>query len=141
MGGEIYRVIFFWKHVIYGVMSGHKYVLGHPWATQKGLEHGKQETRRCRPRWYQTLHRQATQIKLKKMPDTWHPTHDTWHLTCDTWWRVNILSKFQLPISYSLGVKVFWRYFHKISTKLFWFNFFATTWFLTKSYFIASTKK
>ena len=40
-------------------------------------------------------------------------TRDTWHVTCDmwhTWWRVNILSKFQLPSSYALGVMMFWRF-------------------------------
>ena len=26
-----------------------------------------------------------------------------WHVTCEIWWRVNILSKFQLPSFYGLG--------------------------------------
>ena len=26
---------------------------------------------------------------------------------------MNLLSKFELPISYNLGMKVLWRYFHK----------------------------
>ena len=45
--------------------------------------------------------------------DTWNVTHDTWHVTHDMWEEVNHLSELQLPSSYSLGVKVFWRYFHK----------------------------
>ena len=32
----------------------------------------------------------------------WHVTHDTWQV-----WEVNLLSKFQLPSSYDLEVKVF----------------------------------
>jgi hypothetical protein len=40
--------------------------------------------------------------------DTWHLTCDMWHMTCDTWWRVNILSKFQLPSSYVFGYTVSW---------------------------------
>ena len=39
-------------------------------------------------------------------PDTWHVTRDMWHVTYDTWWGVNILSKFQLPSSYGLGVMI-----------------------------------
>ena len=46
----------------------------------------------------------------------WHVTSDMWHLTCDRWhvihdtWRwVNILSKFQLSSSNSLGFMIFWR--------------------------------
>ena len=39
-------------------------------------------------------------------------TCDMWHVTQDRWKEVNLLSKFQLPSSYRLGVKVFWRYFH-----------------------------
>ena len=50
--------------------------------------------------------------------DTWHLTPDTWHMTRDMWHMtgggdVNFLSKFWLPSSYGLGVKVLWRYFHK----------------------------
>ena len=54
--------------------------------------------------------------------DTWHVTHDMWHIKCDTWhltpgtWHrgeVNLLSEFQLPSSYGLGMKVCWRYFCK----------------------------
>ena len=54
-------------------------------------------------------------------PDPWHMTHDVWqetcdkrHVTCDMWWKVNILSKCQVPSSNGLGVKVFWSYFHKL---------------------------
>ena len=36
-----------------------------------------------------------------------------WHVAHDRWGYVNLLWKLQLPISYGLGVKVFWRYFHK----------------------------
>ena len=50
-------------------------------------------------------------------PDTWHMTPDTlhltpdkWHLKCDMWWGVNILSKFQLPKSYGLGVMMILRF-------------------------------
>ena len=45
---------------------------------------------------------------------TWHLTRDTWHLTCDTWWGVKILSKFQLPSSYGLGLTVPWIYKTKV---------------------------
>ena len=48
-------------------------------------------------------------------PDTWHMTHDMWHML-----GVNILSKFQLPSSYGLGLTVFWRYFGKRLTQ--WLN-------------------
>ena len=41
----------------------------------------------------------------------WHETRDMWHMTCDRWGEVKLLSKCQLPSSYGLGVKVFWRYF------------------------------
>ena len=44
--------------------------------------------------------------------DTWHVTQDTWHVTHDGWREVNLISKIQLPRSYSLGLKMFWRYFH-----------------------------
>ena len=43
----------------------------------------------------------------------WHVTRDKWHVTHDRCGEVKLLSKFQLPSSYGLGVKVFWRYFHK----------------------------
>ena len=42
------------------------------------------------------------------MHDTWHMTHDMWQVTHDG--GVNILSKFQLPSSCGLAVKVFWRF-------------------------------
>ena len=51
---------------------------------------------------------------------TWHMTCDMWHLTRDRYGEVNLLSKFQLPSSYRLGMKVCWRYtelrryFHKV---------------------------
>ena len=45
--------------------------------------------------------------------DTGQVTHDMWHVTHDRWGEVNLLSKLQLLSSYGLGVKVFWRYFHK----------------------------
>ena len=38
--------------------------------------------------------------------DMWHMTYDTRHMTPDRWGEVNLLSKFQLHSSYSLGVKV-----------------------------------
>ena len=47
--------------------------------------------------------------------DRWHKTRDMWHVTCDTWhivWDEHSL-KFQLPSSFSLGLTVFWIYFHK----------------------------
>ena len=43
----------------------------------------------------------------------WYMTRGMWHLTREMWGDVNLLSKFQLPSSYSLGVKVCWRYFHR----------------------------
>ena len=52
--------------------------------------------------------------------DTWHMTYDIWHITCDTWHVTcdkcrgsNCLSKFQVPSSDTLGVKVFWRYLNR----------------------------
>ena len=36
-----------------------------------------------------------------------------WYVTCDMWGGVNILSKCQLPSSYSLVETMFWRYVHK----------------------------
>ena len=35
---------------------------------------------------------------------------DTGHVTCDTWREVNILSKFQVPGSYGLEMKVSWGF-------------------------------
>ena len=46
-------------------------------------------------------------------PDTWHLTPDTWHVKHDTQGVVNIVSQFQVPSSYSLGVKVFWKFWGK----------------------------
>ena len=43
-------------------------------------------------------------------PDTWQMTHDTLHVTHDRWGEVNLLSTLQLPSSYGLEVKVFWRF-------------------------------
>ena len=40
--------------------------------------------------------------------DMWHVTCDMWHVTCETWREMNILSKFQVPRSYGLGVRVSW---------------------------------
>ena len=40
-------------------------------------------------------------------------TGEMWHMTHSRWGKVNLVSQFQLPSSYGLGVKVFWRYFHK----------------------------
>ena len=34
-------------------------------------------------------------------------THDMGHVTCDKWEEVNLLSKFQLPSSYGLGIWFF----------------------------------
>ena len=64
--------------------------------------------------------------KTDRTPDTKHVTPDTWHLTCETWHvkpytlhvtpdmlnmvGVSILSKFQLPSSYGLGIMMFWGF-------------------------------
>ena len=40
-------------------------------------------------------------------------TCDMWTMTHDRWGEVNFLSNFELPSTNGLGVKVFWRYFHK----------------------------
>ena len=45
--------------------------------------------------------------------EMWRMTRDTCQLTCDMRWEVNILSKFQLPTYYGLGVKPFWRFWGK----------------------------
>ena len=47
--------------------------------------------------------------------DTLYMTRDMCHVTHDWWVEGNLLSKFQLPSSYGLGVKVFWKYFLKRS--------------------------
>ena len=72
------------------------------------------KARRFRPRWEQTLHQQVSPHDMWHVKcDTWYVTRDTWHITHDRWREVNPLSKFNLPSSYGLGVKVFWRYFNK----------------------------
>ena len=88
--------------------------------------------------WYWTIERnkhkgsQRTNPTKKKF-NIWHVTCDMWHMTGDIWhvicdkpcdmWhvthdrlgKVNLLLKVQLPSSYSLRVKVYWRYFHRPS--------------------------
>ena len=41
----------------------------------------------------------------------WHLTLDTWHMTCNMWHveGCELLSKSQIPSSYGLELKVFWR--------------------------------
>ena len=43
----------------------------------------------------------------------WYVTRDMWHMTCDRCGEVNLLSQFLLISSYSLGVKVSWRFWGK----------------------------
>ena len=62
----------------------------------------KNKTRQGRRCWQQTLHHLA-QLFFFYM----------WHVLHDRLGEVNLLSKFQLRSSYSLRVKVYWRYFHK----------------------------
>ena len=45
--------------------------------------------------------------------DMWQVTHDTCCVTHGRLREVNFLSKFQLPTSYRLRVRVYWRYIHK----------------------------
>ena len=45
--------------------------------------------------------------------DTWHVTRDKWHLLRYAQGVMNIVSKFQVPSSYGLGVKVSWRFWTK----------------------------
>ena len=45
--------------------------------------------------------------------DTWYMTHDTRHVPLDTQGVMNFVLKFQVPIFNVLGVRKFWRYFHK----------------------------
>ena len=86
------------------------------------------KTRRCNPvdnRPYIDKFHHFIRKNIKKIhmtsdiwnmtSDTWHVTYNRWHMTCDTWkvGEVDLLSKFQLPSFYGLGVKVFWRYVHK----------------------------
>ena len=52
---------------------------------------------------------QLTLNTWHRTPEAWHMTHDTWHQTCDMWCGVNLFSKFQVSIFYSLGVMMFWR--------------------------------
>ena len=51
--------------------------------------------------------------KIYLTHDMWHVTHDIWPVTHDRWEEGNLLSKFHLPSSNGLGVKVWRRYFHK----------------------------
>ena len=53
--------------------------------------------------------------------NTWHVTRAKLHVTHDRWEEVKLISIFQLPSSYGLGVKVFWIYFH-ISWLSQWMN-------------------
>ena len=53
-------------------------------------------------------------------PDMWHLTPESWHMTCDLWHVsrdtqgvMNIVSKFQVPSFFGLGVKVSWRLWTK----------------------------
>ena len=67
---------------------------------------------------FTTLSEKNNKKKIKKnymlhvRCDTWHVTRDTWrdtwHMTCDMFGGVNILSKFQLPSSYSLWFMMLW---------------------------------
>ena len=41
-----------------------------------------------------------------------------WHLTCDIFWGLNILSKYQLPISYGWGWTVSWEILNERITQL-----------------------
>ena len=52
---------------------------------------------------------------------TWHRTltSDTWHLTFHMLSEVHIIWNFQVLSSYSLGMKVFWRFWGKGSVSLF----------------------
>ena len=56
-----------------------------------------------------------------------HVTHHTSHITHDTWWWVNILSKFQIPSSYGLGLMMFWRFGGKG-----WLNQWTNEWISDK---------
>ena len=42
--------------------------------------------------------------------DTWHMTYDIWTMTQETLREVDIVSKFQVPISNGLGFMMFWRF-------------------------------
>ena len=90
-----------------------------PSYTKKGLIHSitcagvpKKEYQQKIPK--SKREQKQTFVKKYMTYDIWHVTCDTWHVTYDTWQVgvVNHLSKCELPSSYGLGVKVFWRYFH-----------------------------
>ena len=66
--------------------------------------------------------------KLKKYIYFLFSLNHTWQLTSDTQRLVNIVSKFQVPSSYYLVVKVCWRYFHK-GWESFWMNQWITQFF------------
>ena len=53
----------------------------------------------------------------------WHVTYYMWHMTRDRWGEEDLLLKYQLPSSYGLRVKVFWRYFTKG-----WLNLWINEW-------------
>ena len=58
----------------------------------------------------------------------WKMTHDMGHMTCNWTREVNLLSEFQLPISYVLVVKVISRYSHNENLrKRFWLTKKACT--------------
>ena len=58
----------------------------------------------------------------------WKMTHDMGHMTCNWTGEVNLLSEFQLPISYVLVVKVISTYFHNENPrKRFWLTKKACT--------------
>ena len=63
--------------------------------------------------------------KNKSKCDTWHVTCNMWNMTCKMWqvacdmlWRVNILSKFQLPSFHGL----WFIYFEDLEEKDHWLN-------------------
>ena len=59
------------------------------------------------------LHHFEEEKKRRTNCNNRYVTRDMWHVTCDTWWGVNILSKFHIPSSYTLGLTVSWRLWTK----------------------------
>ena len=131
MTGEIYGVKQLGKLVKYEVKSEHKISFGVPWDSKIGLDIS------LGSHWIDSIFLSNFNVVFRRFfvffciffgtshtghvtHDAWHMPHETWHITHDTHMLVNNVEKFQVPSSYSLRVKVFWKYFNKWMTE--WIN-------------------
>ena len=67
----------------------------------------------CRPSTIKLHHFVPEKERNKVTHHMLHVTLDMCYMTRDRWGELTLLSKFLLLSSYGLGVKVFWKYFHK----------------------------